>query len=349
MLVVYDSRHRLHSDPRGRHPESPSRAVKVLESLTKSEFSNQLSFTGTRDPELDVLLLIHDAEYVEFIRRESSKGFHYLDPDTYVTEYTYTLSASYVTTTYYEALKSLEDREPVLIIPRPGGHHAGRSGRALGAPTLGFCVFNYAAIAAVAYLKRVKSVLIIDFDAHHGNGTQEIFWDDGRVVHVDIHQEGIYPGTGDVVDVGSGAGVGKMINIPLLAGAGDETYMWVLDEIVSRLVEVFKPDAVVVSAGFDAHVGDPLTSLAATKITYRSIGAYLGGLLERGSVGSVSTIVEGGYGDGLVAGLINYVGGLLTRCSHPDNVKAAPAGLSKRVREALKSRLSKYWGIEIKV
>jgi acetoin utilization deacetylase AcuC-like enzyme len=348
VLVVYDSRHRLHADPQLRHPENPSRTIKVIEALIKSEVSSQLSFVGVREPEEEVLLLVHDPEYVEYVKRESSRGFHYIDPDTYVNEHTYLISASYMTTTYYVALDSLSSREAALVVPRPGGHHAGRSGRALGAPTLGFCIFNYAAVASAALLKKTNKVLIIDFDAHHGNGTQEIFWDDGRVVHVDIHQEGIYPGTGDVLDVGSGAGEGKMINIPVSAGAGDETYMWVLEEIIKKLVEVFKPGALVVSAGFDAHLNDPLTSLAVTKITYRNIGAYLGELLARNEVMSVVSVVEGGYGEGLVPGVINYVNGLLTRSKHPNDVKAIPAGLRKRVKDSLKSNLSRYWGIEIR-
>lgn len=345
--MIYDSRHRLHLDPSQKHPEKPSRAIKVLEALVKSDFSGQLSFAGILDPESDVLLSVHDGEYVEYVRRESAKGFHYIDLDTYVTEHTYAVAASYLTTTYYEALRSLESKEPLLVIPRPGGHHAGRSGRALGAPTLGFCIFNYAAAAAIAYLKRVSRVLIIDFDAHHGNGTQEIFWSDGRVVHVDIHQEGIYPGTGDVIDVGSAAGTGKMINIPLQPNAGDETFMWILNEIIVKLVEAFKPSAVVVSAGFDAYLGDPLTSLAATKITYENIGAYLGRLLADGVVESVASVVEGGYGDGLVAGLLSYVNGLLSRCKCPDNIRATPSGVSRRVRDSLRANMSRYWGIDV--
>ncbi|MEM2005632.1 MAG: hypothetical protein QW705_00960 [Zestosphaera sp.] len=347
MLVVYDSKHRLHLDPSRRHPEDPSRAVKVLEALAKSGFSTQMNFTELSEPELEVLISVHDAGYVEYIRRESAKGFHYIDLDTYVTEHTYSVAASYLTTTYHEALRSLESGELVLVIPRPGGHHAGRSGRALGAPTLGFCIFNYVAAAAIAYLRRVNKVLIIDFDAHHGNGTQEIFWSDGRVVHVDLHQDGIYPGTGDAMDVGSGAGAGKMINIPLQPNAGDETFMWVLSEIIVRIVEVFKPDAIAVSAGFDAYLGDPLTSLAATKITYGNIGAYLGELLAKGVTRSVVSVVEGGYGDGLVAGLLSYIGGLLSRCRHPDNIRAVPEGLSKRTRDSLRANMSRYWGIDI--
>lgn len=349
LLVVYDSRHRLHVDPQLRHPENPSRALKVIEALIKSEFSTQLSFVGIREPEEKILSLIHDTKYVEYVKRESSKGFHYIDPDTYVNEHTYAVSASYVTTTYYTTLESLESREPVLVVPRPGGHHAGRSGRALGAPTLGFCIFNYAAIASVALLKKVKRVLIVDFDAHHGNGTQDIFWEDGRVVHVDIHQEGIYPGTGDVLEVGGGAGEGKMINVPVSTGAGDETYMWILEEVVRKVVSAFKPNALVVSAGFDAHINDPLTSLAATKITYRNLGAYFGELLARSEIASLVSVVEGGYGEGLVSGVLNYVNGILTRNKHPNDVKASPAGIRKRVKEFLKENLSKYWGVEIQV
>jgi len=345
MKIVYDDIHRLHSDPSGRHPESPWRLEVALSSLKESSAWSSIEVVSTPEADSKLLKLVHSSNYIRFVDEESRRGFHYLDPDTYVTEYTYTVASRFATAAYNAALKSLESGEPWLIMPRPGGHHAGRDGWAMGAPTLGFCIFNYAAMAAKALEDRGLRVLIIDFDAHHGNGTQDIFWDDPRVVHVDIHQEAIYPGTGDVTDIGGPGAEGTKINIPLPAFSGDPQYVWFVERILEPIINTYKPEAVVVSAGFDAYQGDPLTMLRATRETYGYIAYVLRNFYVEGRVRALVTNLEGGYGDGLRHGLREYVEVLMGVKEFRRTVE--PREPPRRVTEGLRSMLGRYWGIEL--
>ncbi|MDW8133417.1 MAG: histone deacetylase family protein, partial [Candidatus Calescibacterium sp.] len=244
---------------------------------------------------------------MDYIKNECVKGFHRIDSDTYVNEYTFDISTRFITATYMATLNSIEFGGLWLIMPRPGGHHAGRSGWAMGAPTLGFCIFNYAAIAAKTLLDRGFKVLMVDFDAHHGNGTQDIFWIEPRVIHIDIHEWGIYPGTGYVDDIGGGGAEGTKINIPLPHYAGDPEYIWIVENVIQPLIEVFKPNGIVVSAGFDSYVGDRLTTLSATDETYEAIAQIFIDAMKIGGVKTIITILEGGYGEGLKMGLTAYV------------------------------------------
>ncbi|MDM7274879.1 MAG: histone deacetylase family protein [Thermoprotei archaeon] len=342
--VIYDEAHKLHSDPTGRHPESPWRLEAALSALRESQVWGLVRIQGLPEPEDRLLSLTHSDHYIELIRRESARGFHYIDSDTYVTEHTFRVSAAYFTAAYRGALESLERGEMLVVMPRPGGHHAGRSGWAMGAPTLGFCIFNYAAAAARALLDRGLRALMIDFDAHHGNGTQDIFWEEPRVLHVDIHEEDIYPGTGYVVDIGGGGAEGTKINVPLPAFSGDPQYLWVLDNVVKPLIEAFKPEAIVVSAGFDAYEGDPLTMLRATDESYEAIASTLREQWVGGRLKALATNIEGGYGEGLRRGFKAYIETLTGIRSYKRSVE--PKKPPERISRELGRILSKYWGLE---
>jgi acetoin utilization deacetylase AcuC-like enzyme len=308
MKIVYDDIHRLHSDPSGRHPESPWRLEVALSSLKESSAWSAIEVVPTPEADPKLLELVHSSNYIRFVDEESRRGFHYLDPDTYVTEYTYTVASRFATAAYNAALKSLESGEPWLIMPRPGGHHAGRDGWAMGASTLGF-------------------------------------WDDPRVVHVDIHQEAIYPGTGDVTDSGGPGAEGTKINIPLPAFSGDPQYVWFVERILEPIINAYKPEAVVVSAGFDAYQGDPLTMLRATRETYGYIAYTLRNLYVEGRVRALVTNLEGGYGDGLRHGLREYVEVLMGVKEFRRTVE--PREPPRRITEGLRRILGRYWGLEL--
>lgn len=342
--IVYDEAHKLHSDPSGRHPESPWRLETALSALKESPVWGLIEIQGLPEPEDRLLNLIHSDHYIELIRRESAKGFHYIDSDTYVTEHTFKVSAAYVTAAYKAALESLERREMRVIMPRPGGHHAGRSGWAMGAPTLGFCIFNYAAAAARAFLDSGLKVLMIDFDAHHGNGTQDIFWEEPRVLHIDIHEEDIYPGTGNIDDIGGGGAEGTKVNVPLPAFSGDPQYLWILDNVVNPLIEAFKPEAIVVSAGFDAYEGDPLTMLRASEESYEAIASTLREQWNGGRLKALITNLEGGYGEGLRKGFKAYMETLAGSRLYAR--RGEPKRPPERIVRELSRILSKYWGLE---
>lgn len=342
--VVYDDVHKLHSDPYGYHPERPERLELALKHIRVPGLSDLLGFTGTPEADVNAVLKVHEPGYVERIRAECGRGFHYIDPDTYVTEHTFDVATRFATSAYRIAVSAAEAGGLWLLMPRPGGHHAGRRGRAMGAPTLGFCIFNYAAIAARTLLERVGRVLVIDFDAHHGNGTQEIFWEEPNVLHVDIHEEGLYPGTGSVSDTGGPGAEGSKVNIPLPPGSGDQQYVWVVDNVLRQLIGSFRPRAIVVSAGFDAFVQDPLTNLRVTETAYVHIGSYLHSLVVGSSVNAVVTNLEGGYGEGLGRGLRAYLEGLtgLRRVEPP-----RPVGPPGRVVDELRRVLGRLWGIQL--
>jgi len=342
--VVYSDEHWLHSDPGGTHPENPNRLEEALATLKSSTVWSTTRLYYEESLDESVLLLVHDREYVEWIKRECSRGFHYIDSDTYVTRHTYRVAARYSTLAYIATHKGFEEKEMWILLPRPPGHHAGRRGVALGAPTQGFCIFNHSAVAAKSLLEKTRKVLVIDFDAHHGNGTQEIFWNEPHVIHVDIHQHGIYPGTGWVSDSGSGEAVGTKINIPLPPYAGDEVYVWVLEKIVKPLNKQYSFEAVVVSAGFDSYAGDPLTQLNVTEAAYEAIALYLYELFKEKRVRTIISILEGGYGRGLREGFKAYVEALAGKRAKR-RIKGKPP--SSRVYRELREVLSKYHGIEL--
>jgi acetoin utilization deacetylase AcuC-like enzyme len=343
--IFYDDIHRLHSDPYRGHPENPSRLGRALSSLRSSLVWGSISIYGLPEPEVSLLYKIHDREYVEMIERESRAGFHYLDADTYISEHTFSISARFATAAYISAKKSLERGELWMIMPRPGGHHAGRRGWAMEAPTLGFCIFNYAAMAAQTLLEEGLKVLMIDFDAHHGNGTQDIFWEEPGVVHIDIHEEDIYPGTGRVDDIGGGSAVGTKINIPLPPYSGDPEYLWIINKVLKPLIEAFKPEAIVVSAGFDAYWGDPLTRLEVTEETYGAIADLLRSLWIEKRIRALVTNLEGGYGEGLEKGLRAYIETLLGIREYEKRGNMSPP--HERTLKPLRTLVNRYWGIEI--
>lgn len=340
--VVYDEIHRLHLDPYGRHPENPWRIEAALQALRESNVWSLLKLHKTPSGDVDILRKIHSTSYIIYIEDECRRGFHYIDGDTYVNENTFNTATKFITATYNATLKSIENLEPWLIIPRPPGHHAGVSGAALGAPTLGFCIFNYAAIAAKTLLERNMKTLIIDFDVHHGNGTQEILWRESKAVHIDIHQWGIYPGTGDINDIGGIGAEGTKINIPLTSGSGDQEYLWINENIIKPLIEVYKPEAIIVSAGFDAYIGDPLATLNVTEETYEAIAQTIINAINEGKTKTVITIIEGGYGEGLKNGLKAYIETLMKTRTYKEKSKPKPP---KNISEKLKEILRDYWNI----
>ncbi|MEM1873510.1 MAG: hypothetical protein QXS85_01685 [Acidilobaceae archaeon] len=344
LKVVYDDIHTLHRDEWGFHVEKPERLVAPKAVLEEPLFAEIVEWRRAPRPDESSLSKVHSRDYVDFIREESRKGFHYVDPDTYVTKYTYEVALSFSTAAREAALDSLETGDPWLILPRPPGHHSGRRGWAMGAPTLGFCIFNHSAVATQALLERGFSVMVIDFDAHHGNGTQDILWNEPRALHIDVHQRGIYPGTGWVTDKGGGEAEGTKINIPLAPGSGDREIAWVAEKVVKPVSEAFKPDAVIVSAGFDGHYSDPLTSLTITEAGYKILGRLVREVWMASRRRALVIVLEGGYAQGLSKGFRSFLEGLL---GVGEEQKIEPR-MEESVSELLtREVLGKYWGLRV--
>jgi len=221
------------------------------------------------------------------LEAQSRSGGGMLDADTVVSADSWRAAVT-AAGTGIAAIEALEDgaADAAFLALRPPGHHA------RPAQGMGFCLINNVAVAAAELAARGERVLIVDYDAHHGNGTQEIFYADPRVLYVSFHEWPLYPGTGRHDEIGHGAGEGTTVNLPLPAGATGDVYLRALDEVVAPQVEQFGPTWVLISAGFDAHRADPLTGLGLSAGDYAAIS---GRVAEWARPGRLVSFLEGGY------------------------------------------------------
>jgi acetoin utilization deacetylase AcuC-like enzyme len=293
----------------------------------------------------DILFAIHAEPYVEMVRACARSGGGILDPDTVVSAASYdaALRAAGAAVAAVDHVVRGEAGTAAFAAVRPPGHHA------LPAKGMGFCLFNNAACAAVAARTRhgLERVMILDWDVHHGNGTEEIFYRDGSVLYVSLHQENWYPGTGQWDNFGGGAGEGFTVNAPLPAGTGDEGYRLVLEELVIPLGAAFRPDVLVISAGYDAQRGDPLGGMLV------STGGF-GVLTElavqaAGPPRRVVAVLEGGYHLQPLAHSVMATLAVLSGMPPPADTGSAPDEvpyrvISERVRRT-RSALRNYWNI----
>jgi acetoin utilization deacetylase AcuC-like enzyme len=274
------------------HPESPARLAALLAHLTASGLLAELETLIPRAASAAELARAHDPEHVEDLRLACARGPAALDADTSV------LPASWEAATHsaggvIEALERVQSREwsNAFVATRPPGHHA-EYGQAMG-----FCLFNNIAVGARHLLAehRLERIAIVDFDVHHGNGTQHAFERDGRVFYASLHQAPLFPGTGLRSERGQGSGVGTTLNVPMAAGSGDLEWLAKMEGEVLPALEDFEPQFVLVSAGFDAHRLDPLAGCQLTEDGFRAMGAALAELAQSCAGGRLVSVLEGGY------------------------------------------------------
>lgn len=282
----------LEHRPPDFHPENPGRLNAIIEHLRATGLWGRLKHLQFGPATMEQVFAVHDASYVEAIRRACEAGAGYLDPDTYVVAQSYEaafLAAGGVCAAV-DAVLAGEIQNAICLV-RPPGHHAMRD-RAMG-----FCLFNNVAIAAQHARQGhgLERVLIVDFDVHHGNGTQAIFEDDDRVFFVSLHQYPHYPGTGRREEIGVGAGTGFTRNFPFPPGAPQSAWLDVFERDLPTIAQDFRPDFLLVSAGFDAHRDDPLAQQNLSFEGYASIGRALVSLAEHHCRGRLVVILEGGY------------------------------------------------------
>lgn len=304
---MFHSDFKLHDPAPYSHPETPERLDLMLDGLEGSGLSRFFDIIEPPLGDANDYGIVHDKDYVSYILQRGRTGVEWLDPDTYISPGTHRALARLAGAASL-ALEELATRGLVLLLPRPPGHHAGVRGPAMGAPTLGFCIFNTAALIARRLADRGAHVSVLDFDLHHGNGTQEIFYSDSRVQHIDIHQDSrtIYPGTGFRWQTGEGEARGTKVNFNAPPGTGDDAYA-ILADAALEAIQRFDPDLVVVEAGFDGYHGDNyMGSLRLTSQTFHRLGALIAGLEV-----PVIVVVEGGYSTGLSRGLPALIAGLL--------------------------------------
>jgi acetoin utilization deacetylase AcuC-like enzyme len=275
------------------HPESPNRLRAIMQQLEQSGTMARLTPIESRKAEDEWITQIHSLSYVRSLNQQTpTSGRVSLDPDTSMSPGT--LQAAYLAAG--GALASVDaimaqEVDHVFCAVRPPGHHA-EAGQAMG-----FCFFNNVAIAARYIQKKygLTRVLIVDWDVHHGNGTQHSFENDPSVLFFSTHQYPHYPGTGRETERGKGTGEGFTINVPMEAGEGDDEYRAVFQKVLVAAADDFKPEFVIISAGFDAHKDDPLASMRLTESGYAELTEIVAGIATRHANSRILSSLEGGY------------------------------------------------------
>jgi len=316
LIVIYHEDFKSHAIDSVNHPESPRRLDLALESVDYvRSVAPKRSFkvAGAPRGSLDAFSRVHKPQYFEFAKSlVSSRRVDWIDSDTYVSRGTLDALTRLVGSSHKAVSLALRGVNS-FILGRPPSHHAGASGKAMGAPTMGFCIFNATALIA-SILSDHGRVAVVDFDVHHGNGTQDIFYRDPRVLHIDIHADPsiAYPGTGYPDDVGEREAAGTKVNIVVPSMAGDDIYMDAL-RLVDAILASWKPDYIVASAGFDAYRGD-------NEVVLMNVGTrfyYAIGRILASRAKAVVSVLEGGYGAGLDRALKAYMLGLLRTRNWP--------------------------------
>ncbi len=278
-----------HVAPPG-HPERPERLVAARQGLVDSPLAQRARRLDPRDASLDELELVHTSEYVTTLSRIEGKSGQ-LDADTFFSPRSYA-AARRATGAALALTDALLDGGAAFGfgLMRPPGHHA------RAAQSMGFCMINHVAVAARHALRRgARKVVVLDWDVHHGNGTEEIFEDSPEVLYISLHQSPQYPGTGAVGDVGFAEGQGFTVNLPLAAGADNAVYAAAFERVVLPIIEQYAPDLTLVSAGYDAHARDPLGGMQLDGDGYAWMTRRLVETVRRGPGHRVGFLLEGGY------------------------------------------------------
>jgi acetoin utilization deacetylase AcuC-like enzyme len=290
--ILHDPRFLDHDTGRG-HPERPARLTRAVEVLESQSWYPSLHRIAPRACARDWLETIHESDYIDRALDACQLGRGYLDtPDVVIGRGSFDIACLAVggALAICDAVMRGEVDNGFALV-RPPGHHAERD------TALGFCLFNTVAITA-RYLQRyhgLDKILILDWDVHHGNGTQHSFEQDGSVFYISLHQHPWYPGTGSYAETGSGAGKGTTLNCPMSAGVGDAQYRAAFEELVLPAARAFKPDAVLISAGFDAHAADPLGGINLSTGFYRWMTDQMIEVADASANGRIISLLEGGY------------------------------------------------------
>ncbi len=340
VILIHSERFVDHQTPPG-HPECPERAT-VLDAVAGRWRQRGIEIVAPRAATRDQLARVHDDDFLRLIASTSGRAVK-LDPDTYTSpdSHDVALLASGAAIDAVERVMSGSHRASVALV-RPPGHHAERD-RAMG-----FCLYNNVAVgAAHARAGGAAKVAIVDYDVHHGNGTQHIFDSDPHVLYVSTHQYPYYPGTGAADEIGHGAGAGFTVNLPLEAGAVSEDFEVAFDEVVLPVLRQFEPDLLMISAGFDAHANDPLGGLRLSSEAFGAMTMALRGVAEECCRGRIVAVIEGGYDLEALAECTNLVIETLHGAYEPPvwPLSGLPSRRGRIAVEQVRPALRPHWSL----
>lgn len=344
--VVRDIRYLRHGADY-MEPETPKRLKAVYAMLDQADMKGRFIEISPTLADIDYLMQFHDAGYVETICGTASMKRCVLDPDTETTEDTYDtarLAAGGVMKAIDAVISGSCDNAFALV--RPPGHHAD------AARAAGFCIFNNVVLGAMHAVARhgLKRILICDWDMHHGNGTQDAFYADRRVLYFSTHQSPAYPGTGLIDEIGSGNAIGYNINVPLRRGAGDAHYADIYKRILEPVAQAFKPELVLLSAGFDIHHQDPLGGMRVTERGFAAMTRILMNIAEECCDGRFVAVLEGGYD---LAGLSASIKSVLNEMrddthlsdAEIDEIRMGAADKQYPAVQKVIMKLKQYWPV----
>jgi acetoin utilization deacetylase AcuC-like enzyme len=327
LVLISSPRFADHLTPPG-HPERVERA-EVMQAVVAEWRQHGGSVREPRAASRAELLRVHSEHHLATIDRTAGRSSS-LDPDTFASPQSRDVAmvaAGAALVGVETIVESKATRAFALV--RPPGHHAERD-RAMG-----FCLYNnVAAAASHALALGMKRVVVMDYDVHHGNGTQWIFYEDPRVLYISTHQYPFYPGTGAAEDVGRGKGLGYTVNVPLEAGATDDDYREVFKAVVTPVIDQFKPELVMISAGFDAHERDPLARMRLSTAGYASMTASLSEAADKHCHGRIVAVTEGGYDLAALKACLQTTLAVLDGSAVDSSAETAP-GPTSRSRSAI--------------
>ncbi len=345
--VFYDPIYLEHDTGFG-HPERPERLQATKQLLEEVGLADKVRVISPRDATVEEIQLVHPKSHIEKVRRVAASGGGWLDPDTHVGLRSYDAALK----SAGAALEGLErifsgGIDNAFCLVRPPGHHA------TAERGMGFCLFNNNAIAARFAMEEfgISRVFILDWDAHHGNGLQDIFYDDDRVLYVSLHQYPHYPGTGSTGETGIAAGKGFSVNFPFPARSGEEVYLAAFDQVILPIARQYKPELVLISAGYDGHFSDLLCSMLLRARSYVEMATRLQDLAASFCGGKMMASLEGGYNlDGIAISITDTIAVMAgEEIRVEEDVDADTIFPSSRrgmeVVEATREALSPYWSL----